>query len=398
MFPVPDSFTFEYHGSDLVYGRESIAGIGDQVGDHGFDRALIVCGSNVGANEQLMDPIRTGLGDRLAGVFAETTPDKFAKTAAEGVEAMGSVDADVLVAVGGGSSLDVARLMAILESDGRSYDDLRTEAADTGRVAPLRSTDEPTPLVVVPTTFAGADISAGGSLEVLDAEESPTNQPVRVGTDDPRASPVAMVYDPDLFETTPAGPLAGSAMNGFNKGIETIYTRYATPITDGTAVHGLRLLQDGFPRLGKDPVAMDRAVTGIILVQYERKSAIIHAFGHGFSRRYPVQQGDVHAIVVPHVLRYVFSEVDARRSVIGAGLGLDPGESPEVLAEAIVDRVSEVRDSLGRPTRLRELDAVDRGDFPAVAEFIHADGPMARNPTGLAPTVADIEGILDEAW
>ncbi|NIP60510.1 MAG: iron-containing alcohol dehydrogenase, partial [Gemmatimonadetes bacterium] len=127
---------------------------------------------------------------------------------------------------------------------------------------------------------------------------SPTGSPVRVGGS---VMPTAAVYDPDLFETTPPGPLRGSAMNGFDKGIETLYARDANPVSDATAIHGLRLLRPALPRLD-EPTPVERAVEGIILVQLQRKIGIVHAFGHGISRRYDVQQGVAHGVLVPHVL------------------------------------------------------------------------------------------------
>jgi alcohol dehydrogenase len=403
MLPIPDRFDYDHRGTDLVYGRGRIDELGADLGERGLERALVVCGSNVGANEDLMGPVREGLGDRLVGVFDGTRPSKAAVDAFEGVERMHETDADALVAVGGGSSIDVARAMSVLESDGRSMEDLLAEAKAEGEggIEPLRSGgDEVTPLVAVPTTFAGADVSSGGSLLVARVDEPPVGQVDRVGIGDPRATPVEVRYDPALFETTPMGALAGSAMNGFDKGLETVYGQSPTPITDGTAVHGLSLLTEAFPRLGDgDPDAMDRAVTGILLVQFERSTNVIHAFGHGFARRYPVQQGVVHAVLVPHVLRYVFERVDGRRDLLARGLGVETGGlSAEETAEAVVDAVVEVRDSLDLPTRLRELEPVDRGDAPAIAEFIMEDAALHRSPEGLDPTAEELEAVIHEAW
>ncbi|MEF8842674.1 MAG: iron-containing alcohol dehydrogenase family protein [Haloarculaceae archaeon] len=402
MLPIPNSFDYDHCGVDLVYGRGRIETLGTDLAERGFERALVVCGSNVGANEELMGPVGEGLGDRLTGVFDGTKPSKDARDAYDGIERMHEVDADVLVAVGGGSSIDVARAMGLLASDGRSMDDLLAEAKAKGEggIAPIRGGDAVTPLVAVPTTFAGADVSAGGSLLVSPVDEPPVGQVDRLGIDDPRAPPIEVRYDPALFETTPMGALAGSAMNGFDKGLETVYGQAPTPITDGTAVHGLGLLAESFPRLGDgEPDAMDRAVTGIVLVQFERGTNIVHAFGHGFARRYPVQQGVVHAILVPHVLRYVFDRVDARRDLLARGLGVDTeGLSETETAEAIVDAVVEVRDALGLPARLRELDPVDRADAPAIAEFIMEDAALARSPPGLDPTADELEDVIHEAW
>jgi len=188
---------------------------------------------------------------------------------------------------------------------------------------------------VVPTTFAGADLSSGGSVTVLEAEESPTAQPIRTGGS---VRPIAMIYDPDLFETTPMSALAGSSMNGFDKGLETIYSSHATPITDATAMRGLQLLRESLPNLdGNNPTEMERAVIGIILVQFERRGSIIHTIGHGFSRRYPVQQGIVHAIVAPHALRYLFQNVDGRRRQLAQAFDVGEEAPDDEVSTAIVN-------------------------------------------------------------
>jgi len=241
MLPIADSFDHEYRGCEILFGRGRVGGLGEYLGERGLDDALVVCGSNVGANDDLMGPIREGLGDRLAGVFDGTTPAKRVETAYDLLDRRSEVDADVLVAVGGGSSLDVARQATVLSADGRDLAELRSDAeSDPDGVGPLAPDGTPSiPFVVVPTTFAGADVSTGGSLEVFAADTSPTGQPVSVSGGG--AMPIADVADPTVFETTPRSALAGSAMNGFNKGVETPYASDATPMSDAAAVHGLRL-------------------------------------------------------------------------------------------------------------------------------------------------------------
>ncbi|WP_227378612.1 iron-containing alcohol dehydrogenase family protein [Haladaptatus halobius] len=395
-----DAFEYEYRGCDLIFGRGCVGRLGDYLAECDLDRAVIVCGSNVGANDDLMTPIKDGLGDRLVDVFDRTTPEKQAETAFEVIDAMREVDADVLVGVGGGSSLDVARQASVLAPDDRSLSDFRDEARD-GELRQPDSNGERPPVVVVPTTFAGADVSSGGSIEILSAAESPTEQPMSVSGS---VMPIADFADPSLFETTPVNALAGSAMNGFDKGIETPYARDATPVSDATAVHGIRLLSDALPRVAGDAGSadaemFDRAVVGSLLVQLDRKISIVHAFGHGFARRYAVQQGAVHAVVAPHVLRYLFAEVDANRAVLANGFGIDTAErSAAEVADMVVDAVTEVRDSLDVPTRLRDLPETRREDLPAIAEFIVDDSPMARAPTGLSPSAEEIESVLREAW
>ena len=136
MLPIPNKFEFDYFGSDIVYGRGSVAELNSYLAENDLKNALLVCGTNVSANEVLMAPVRNGAGDRLAGVFGETTPAKHAKTVYDGIAAMKETDADVLIGLGGGSSLDIARQISVFAGDGRSLEALRDEFREGELIAP----------------------------------------------------------------------------------------------------------------------------------------------------------------------------------------------------------------------------------------------------------------------
>lgn len=87
--------------------------LADEPAEHGVERALVVCGSTVGSTPEVIDPVTDGLGERLAGIFTETTADKWLETAVDGLESMQKQEADVLVSLGGGSSLDVAEVISV---------------------------------------------------------------------------------------------------------------------------------------------------------------------------------------------------------------------------------------------------------------------------------------------
>jgi alcohol dehydrogenase len=397
-------FEFAYRPGAIACYPGCVTDLGSACERHGWERALVVCGTTVGSTPAVMDPVREGLGDRLTGVFDETTPEKYLGTAVEGVRRARAVDADVLVAVGGGSSLDVAKVMATLTT----HDDpegVGERAIDEASLA--LAADEPLPIVAVPTTLAGADLSTVAGVTFAhgpDAADPPSG-----GVGDARLMPAAIRYDADLFRTTPTSVLTASAMNGFDKGVEALYTRNSTPVTDGTAARGLRLLRAGLPTLREDhdtdPDRLDDVLAGIVCVQYgvsepgASKLSIIHAFGHGFSRNTEAHQGVVHGIVAPHVLRYLFEAVDGRRDLLAEALGVAvDGADADATAEAVVDAVADVRDDLGLPTRLRTIDGLARSDLDGVAERIVDDPLMATVPAGLDPTVADVRDVLDAAW
>ncbi|WP_226021233.1 iron-containing alcohol dehydrogenase family protein [Halomicrobium salinisoli] len=395
-----DAFRFEYDPAVLRCGRGAAADLGAELDALGLERALVVTGETVGSTAAVMDPVRDGLGDRLVGLFDETTPAKRLATAVAGAAAIERTDADVLVAVGGGSSVDVAKVAGVVAAGDRSAAELGAELAETGT---LSVPDESTPVVAVPTTMAGADHTAAAGITAT-PDGGLVDRPVDGGISDPALMPAAVVYDPDLVGTTPRGVLAASAMNGFDKGIETLYARASTPITDATARRGLRQFRAGllgFADGDPAPEDLDRAVEGLALVQYgiSRPDAgtlsVIHAFGHGVSRPYPVQQGRAHGVLAPYVLEYVFDAVDGRRNLLAEALDVGDADDP---AAAVVDAVREVADALGLPDSLRDVDGPEPDEFDDVARAVVDDALMANAPAGLDPTPAAVRAVLEAAW
>jgi len=397
------AFRFDYQPPTIRFGTGCVDDLAAELEALGLERALVVCGSTVGSTPAVIDPVTEGLGDRLAGVFDGTTPEKRLATAVEGRERLRAADADALVALGGGSSLDVATVISVLAAGDRSHADVAAEFAETGTFA---VPDEGlVPILTVPTTLAGADLSMVAGVTAA-PDSSPIDEEIGGGISDPGLMPAAAVYDPELVATTPDSILAGSAMNGFDKGIETLYASNATPITDATAGDGLETLADGLRAFGDGDRGIETFETvleGIVLVQYgisrpgETTASIVHAFGHALTRTHEVQQGAAHAVVVPHVLAYLFERegVDARAGALADALGVDDAADREA---AVVEAVTEIRDALGLPARLRDVDGPGPDEFAAVAEAVLADPFMANAPPGLEPTVAEIEGILETAW
>ncbi len=398
-------FRLDYSPGELRCRRGAVADLDAVLEDRELADALVVTGSNVGANEAVVDPVEAGLGDRLAGVFAETTPEKYLATGLEGARRVREAGVDAVVAVGSGSSLDVAKVIAALAS----HDDpgaAARRAIESGSV-PVAPDGDPTPVVAVPTTLAGADLSvlAGVSL-TLDPGDRPPSEIPNGGVSDRRLMPTALVYDLALFETTPEGVLCASAMNGFDKAVECLYSPHATPITDGTAMRGIALMQSGFGTLTAgemDDRRLYEAVTGIVLAQYgistpgTYRASIVHAFGHGFSHDYDVHQGVAHAVLAPHVLEYVFDRVDGRRDLLAAAFGVDrEGATAEERGAAVVDAVAGVSDDLELPSRLRAIDGLSREDFPSIAAVIHDDGLLGAAP--VSPSEDEILAVLEAAW
>lgn len=383
------AFDHPYSPADVHFGRGAVARLGDLLGEHGIERALVVTGGTVAANEELMGPLRAGLGDRLAGVFDGTTPEKTLSQAYAGLARLRETDADGLVGVGGGSSLDVTTAIGLLAATPEDRETVAARAAEGSLELPAGA--EPVPTAVVPTTFAGAELSTGGSVG------TPAG---RAGMGDRRLMPTLALYDPALVETTPRSVLRGSAMNGFDKGIEVVYGRAASPLTDATAVRGLDHLRRGLVGAGDDPAATEHATLGALLVGYglstggPSKLGPIHAFGHGLSRGWPLQQGVAHAVVAPRVVDAALAAATDDRPLaeLATGLGVAADRA------SVVAAVRELRDALDLPTRLRDTDGPARDELDDVAAAVRADPLVHRGPAGYEPTVARLRDLLVAAW
>lgn len=392
-----ETFEFDYNAGAINYGKGTVGDLQITLDRLGLERALVVCGQTVGSTADVINPVTDGLGDRLVGIFNRTTPKKPFHVACAGADTVDELDVDVLVSLGGGSSLDVTKVISVIASGDRSVNEIAEEIEADGKISvPSKSL---VPIVAIPTTLAGADLSiAGGvSLEPRRRDDPPYG---RVAN--PRLMPEALFYDPNLFFTTPTKILCSSAMNGFDKGIEMLYSRNASPITDATAIHGLSILREGLSDLITHSMeAIERAITGIILVEYGlfaksgNNHSVIHAFGHALREAYDIQQGTAHAIAAPHALRYIFESVDGRRDLLARALGVERADNR---ADAVIDVVVELRDSLNLPSRLRDVGGSDLEDIPDLADWVLNDPIITNAPEDLDLTQQRIEEAFHDTW
>lgn len=400
-----NSFTFEYHPAAIRHGPGVVMDIESELERRGLSRALIVTGSSLASASVVIDPVRNGTGDRLVGVFDGVTPEKYLETAYEGAKRVRVDDIDALVALGGGSSLDIAKQISVLAGHDRPLDDVVADILDQEGMILPDDREELTDVFAVPTTLPGADLSqvAGITLS-MDPETTPKEEAASAGVSDERLMPTVVFHDLELFATTPEDILARSAMNGYDKGVEMLYTRYRNPITDATAMRGVQLLQTSLPAIRDESTSEDdlsRILQGIALAQYglstpnHYRASIIHAFGHALSRRYSIQQGVAHAIGAPHVLRYLFSQTDGRAELLARALGVADSENT---IDGIVESVAGTRDALELPSHLRSIEEAKREHFPELARAVIEDPFMGATPEDLDATRDDIEAVFDAMW
>ena len=335
----------------------------------GITRPLIVTDAGV---------IAAGLWDRLraalpAGmsltVFSAVPPNPTEAAVREAVAAYHAHGADGVLALGGGSPMDLAKAVALLAT----HDDasLAPYAVVEGGLA--RITARAAPIVAVPTTAGtGSEVSRGALIVMRDGRK------LSIGS--PHLIPRAAICDPDLTLGLPAGLTAGTGMDALTHGVETLCSPRENPIADAIARDGLRRAWANLPRAVADGAAraarqqMMLASVEVALA-FQKGLGAVHALSHPLGGlAVSPHHGTLNGLLLPHVLRFNAPSLTAVLPLLGDAMGLDDHR-----AEAIADAIAALHEQIGLPRRLAAL-GVTADDLPALAAAATRDHHHLTNP------------------
>jgi maleylacetate reductase len=335
------------------YGAGSLTELGDVCAEAGIERALLVT-TRRGARSVGELPV--------VGVYDGVRPHVPVETVRGAAAFADERDADGLVGLGGGSAVDTCKAVV-------------AELAARGR-------EELPRIVAVPTTYAGAEWTPYFGILLAPGRKS--------GCRDPRATPVAAIYDPSLTLDLPLGPTVGTAMNALAHCAEAYYhpeARRRAPRhadTGATAIgHALPLVVErpdgiyGRSRLleGAHRAALALAESGVCLA---------HAMAQGIGGRYGVPQGAANAVCLPAALRFNAAVVPEAVDRLSTALGTSDAST----------RIAELA-ALGGFGRLREL-GVPEEDLDDLATVIAARPGTRANPR--PADAGDIVELLRSVW
>jgi maleylacetate reductase len=349
----------------VVFGAGTLDQVAGEVELLGVRRVLVVATRSA---RDAADVVEVELGDRFAGRIdgvAQHVPTEVAEAARDKAREIG---ADGIVAIGGGSAIGLAKAVALTSRTAGEV----TAGLPTGRPAGGLV------IVAVPTTYAGSEMTpvwgetAGGSKTT--------------GTD-LRVLPRTVVYDPVLSQHLPKKVTAASVANAIAHCVEAVWTPKADPITETTAVEGLRALSAGLRQVLDDPTDLD-ARSNLLYGACLGGSALAtagtglhHKLCHLLGGTYNLPHAETHAAVLPQV-----AHVNAP-AVPRAKARLEEALQTEELAGGLYDLFT----AAGVPTSLREL-GLSREQ---AREAARAFQPTA-NPVPVTEEL--VEEILARAW
>jgi 4-hydroxybutyrate dehydrogenase len=367
----------------IRFGFGELAGLKDDLSDLAVRRPLVVADEGV---------VRAALVERVVGsapqlrrapVFRDTP----ANPTEEAVEAALAIyreeGCDSVVAVGGGSPIDLAKGVALMAThDGP----LETYAAILGGMA--RISAAVAPIVAVPTTAGtGSEVGRAALLTLRDGR--------KLGFISPYLIPKRAVCDPDLTLGLPAGLTAATGMDAVTHCIETYLSPRDNPPAEAIALDGLaravahieRAVSDGADRDARREMMMAALEGGLT---FQKGLGAVHSLSHalGGLSDLRLHHGTLNAILLPAVLRFNRSAAERKYEALSRSVGLPEDQDLAGFIEGLNAR-------LGLPKRLSEV-GVPRHVIPPMAALALKDHSTATNPRPL--TEDDFAQLLAEAF
>jgi alcohol dehydrogenase class IV len=345
-------FTYTALPGRVVFGAGSARRhLVEEVDRLGASRVLLVATENERAlAEQLAGP----LGGRVVAVFSEVR-QHVPLAVAEAVRALASsVRADAVLSVGGGSTTGTAKAVALT----------------TGL-----------PIVAVPTTYAGSEVTPVWGL---------TEGNRKITGVDQRVLPTVVIYDPELTRSLPAELSAASGLNALAHCVEAFWAPRRNPISSLSAQEGIRALAAGLPKVASEPTdlaARSELLYGAYLAGAAfavAGSGLHHKICHVLGGAYDLPHAQTHAIVLPEVLAFNAPAVPDAATRIAYALGTpDP-----------VDGLRALSRRLGVRQGLSELGLTE--DLLDEAAAMALPSVLTDNPRPV--TLADLRAIIHAAW
>ncbi len=345
----------------VVSGAGSSLELCAQIAADGHKRVLIVTDAML-VKLGLLDAMQAELAKQGVEyvIFDGVQPDPTIEQIETGVKALEDNNCRAVLAVGGGSSIDAAKVIAARGTNKKPI------AKMTGLFRVYRRI---LPLYAVPTT-AGT-----GSEVTVAAVVSDPDQQRKLPIMDLKLMPDRAALDGDLMKGLPPAITAATGMDALTHAVEAYISRNALKRTDAKAIEATQLILANLPTAVKDGGNIE-ARQNMVWASHQAGIAFtqagvgyVHAISHNFGARYHTPHGLANAIVLPYVLEYSKEKCADRLAGLARACGLGQGSDVQ-LADRFIARIREMNAEFNIP---ESLDALQPADIPAIAQAALAE-------------------------
>ncbi|EJL3960568.1 iron-containing alcohol dehydrogenase [Vibrio parahaemolyticus] len=321
----------------LFSGSGAVSELLEAISDLGFRRLLLVTDEGlvrIGMVGKVLEQTqRLGL---QVGVFSEVKPDPTYDQVEDGLRAYNASQSEAILALGGGSAIDCAKVIAARVSNKRSIKKL------SGLFKVWRT---PAPLFVIPTT------SGTGSEVTIAAVVSDPDTHLKTPLMDPKLVPIMAALDPDLLIGLPAKITADTGIDALTHAVEAYISRNATPETQAYSVAAIKLIFRYLPKAvaqGGDiearyKMAMASYYAGLAFTK--ASLGYVHAFAHNLGARYGLPHGMANGLALLPVLKFSLPEIEDELRTLAEKTNINTKDKPS--AEHFLEQIESLYDAIG---------------------------------------------------
>jgi maleylacetate reductase len=378
----PGRYTFPRQTA-VVYGQPAGEAVASEIDSFGASRVFVIASPSV-ARSLLHRELKAALGTRYVGGFNACMPHSPREDVAQAASAARKLEADLLIAIGGGSVIDTTKaVQALLRFDLDSVEHLSGRGSLASQIVLKRVNS-----IAIPTTLSGAEFTnvAGITHTARGVKEIFQSNTLYFDT---------VVLDPDATVGVPDALFLASGIRAVDHCVETLCSNKPSIIGDATSREGLSLLSRSLRRVHADPDDTDArlacqlgtwlSITGFVGGVPVGAS---HGIGRVIGGALGVLHGHTSCVLLPGVLRWNEPADDGRQARIPEAMDDRDARPFEAVGRLVAD--------LGMPLRLRQLN-VDRSHFQDLAEksLVMLAQPSTSGNSRPIQTTGDVMEILE---
>lgn len=371
-----------------MFGVGVIAEVGEEIRRLGGTHVLVVTDRGL---------IQSGIAERLLGivrdhaelveVFDGVVANPRDVDCAKGASLASDIKADLIVGLGGGSSMDTAKAIAVVITHGGKPNDYFGANTLTKPIAPL---------ICVPTT-------AGTGSEVTPfAVITDSRTRVKMNILDPGLVPSSSFVDPELTASVPASLTAATGMDSLTHAVEAYTCKLANPLTDALALKALRIIAGSLRRAfadGSDLNARKEMALGSLIAGFAFGNADVggvHCMAEAIGGFYDTPHGVANSVFLPLVTEFNAPSDLRKHADVAVALGVDTADMNDAEASAAgVAAIRQLAADLSIP-KFTELKGIKESDFGSLAKLAAAD-VSAESNARLAGEAEYLE-LFSRAW
>lgn len=374
-------FTYSAYPQEILFGANMFDRLHELIEHYGWSRVMLVTTHSQRANGTV-ERTQSALGENLVAIFDATQPHVPQANVAASFQLARQSAADVLIALGGGSAIGVAKATS------QQMDALVGGTTSAGHSV--------LPIIAIPTTYAGSEMTP-----VFGVTRVVNDIPTKVTQNYPPSVPRVVIYDPLLTFDLPRELTAATGINAFAHCVEAVYSITRNPLSTSAALQGARQIYSALPRCydnGRDENARGELLSGAYLAGSALANVAMglhHGVCHVLGGTAGVPHGVANAIVLPHAMRFNADKCAAELAQIARAMGIENADD-ETMARAAADRVAELTTRMNLPSRLRDAGVKD-DDLPKLAGLAAKNRNVQNNPKPI-PGVEMMQKFLQEMF